>query len=70
MISIYKSETGIETSYYYDQYNDVSTCHINGVCVATLDHNTDNFESYEDIPEEEKDFIYEMMLTNKEELYN
>jgi hypothetical protein len=67
MMSEYTNKSGLVSKYYYDQWVDVSTCYVSGICIASLDHSADNFETFEVMTEEEKDALYETMLKLKKD---
>lgn len=64
METIFK--TKIKQGADYDQYDNESAYYVNGFCVATLNHNSDEFNSHEDMTESDKDFYYAEMSKEKE----
>lgn len=53
---------------YYNSSTNTSFYYKNEVSIAKLDHTTGNFESYEDMSEQDKDYYYDEMQKNKEEV--
>ena len=52
----------------YNQTTNFSEVMVNGFCVATLNHNKDEFEDYEEMTEAQKDEYYGMMIENREDI--
>lgn len=53
---------------YYNSSTNTSFYYKNEVSIAKLDHTTGHFEAYEDMSEQDKDYYYDEMQKNKEEV--
>lgn len=54
----------------YNSYEQISEYYLNGISVASLTFSTDEFESDEDVSEEDKDFYYSEMTKEKQAYEN
>lgn len=56
----------MEQTVIYNQFENESDYYVDGNCVASVNHNSDEFTAHEEMSETDKDFYYSEMIKDKE----